>query len=65
MTSSIFYHITESVDAVDPNNVHAILRYAGAPDADPTTDPNRSVSGTLLEEQNLHVRTSLPCVIFI
>ncbi|KIJ32231.1 multicopper oxidase [Sphaerobolus stellatus SS14] len=40
---------------LDANNVFAVLRYAGAPTAEPTTDPNGGGGGgVLLQEQNLH-----------
>ncbi|KIJ55074.1 multicopper oxidase [Sphaerobolus stellatus SS14] len=39
---------------LDPTNVYAILRYAGAPNADPTTAAKAANGGVLLQEQNLH-----------
>jgi iron transport multicopper oxidase len=39
--------------SVDPDNVYAVLHYAGAPDADPTTAPG-GANGVKLEEYQLH-----------
>ncbi|KIJ32232.1 multicopper oxidase [Sphaerobolus stellatus SS14] len=45
--------------SVDPTNIYAFLRYATAPNADPTTNAKAGNSGALLQEQNLHA-TNLP-----
>ncbi|KAG8742915.1 laccase, partial [Ceratobasidium sp. 428] len=38
---------------LDATNVFAVLRYAGAPNAEPTTEPGTAI-GTPLVEENLH-----------
>ncbi|KAG8743082.1 laccase, partial [Ceratobasidium sp. 428] len=38
---------------LDPTNVFAVLRYGGAPNAEPTTEPGTAI-GTPLVEENLH-----------
>lgn len=45
--------------SVDPEDVYAVLRYSGAPTAEPTTGAG-SASGTLLEEYEMKVRPVLP-----
>ncbi|KAF8583110.1 multicopper oxidase [Ramaria rubella] len=39
---------------LNTNNIFAVLHYAGAPNAEPTTKADGGGGGTLLQEQNLH-----------
>jgi len=43
--------------SVNTNDVFAVLHYAGAPNAEPTTKADSSPNGVLLQEQNLKAST--------